>query len=104
MGKFRKPTKKEYSQSKGPAEMDALMRGMDAMVSALMPSVYNNAIELTKLIIENRNLKNNGDLDDDDIYEIHRESFRNCMPDKIDPKYDDYGDEDDEDDEEYLSS
>ena len=95
MSKFRKVTKPEHEEVMDTPNVEALMGSMDSMVSVLMPSVYNNAIELTKLIIENR-LRKKEELDDEDIYEIHRDSFMNCMPDKIDPKYSEY--EDDEDD------
>ena len=89
MGKFKKTVRPEYEKVLDTTDYEVLMDNMDSMVSAMMPSVYNNAIELTKLIIENR-LRNDEELDDEDIYEIHRKSFANCMPDKIDPKYSDY--------------
>ena len=98
MAKFRKIAKTEHEAVMDRPNVEALMGSMDSMVSAMMPSVYNNAIELTKLIIENR-LRKEEELDDEDIYEIHRESFMNCMPDKIDPKYSEY--EEDEDDYDY---
>ena len=98
MVKFRKVTKPEHKEVIDTLDAEALMGSMDSMVNAMMPSVYNNAIELTKLIIENR-LRKGEEFDEEDIYEIHRESFMNCMPDKIDPKYSEYGeDEDDYDD------
>ena len=89
MGKFKKTVRPEYGKVIDTTDYEVLMDNMDSMVSAMMPSVYNNAIELTKLIIENR-LRNDEELGDEDIYEIHRKSFANCMPDKIDPKYSDY--------------
>ena len=95
MVKFRKVAKTEHEEVLDRANAEALMGSMDSMVSAMMPSVYNNAIELTKLIIENK-LRKGEEFDEEDIYEIHRESFLNCMPDKIDPKYSEY--EEDEDD------
>ena len=95
MVKFRKLTKPEHEEVIDRTNVEALMGSMDSMVSAMMPSVYNNAIELTKLIIENR-LRKGEEFDEEDIYEIHRESFLNCKPDKIDPKYSEY--EEDEDD------
>jgi len=95
MVKFGKVTKPEHKEVIDALDAEALMRSMDSMVSAMMPSVYNNAIELTKLIIENR-LRKKEELNDEDIYEIHRKSFINCMPDNIDPKYSEY--EEDEDD------
>ena len=98
MGKFKKTVRPEYGKVIDTTDYEVLMDNMDSMVSAMMPSVYNNAIELTKLIIENR-LRKGEEFDEEDIYEIHRESFMNCMPDKIDPKYSEYGeDEDDYDD------
>ena len=95
MVKFKKVAKAEHEEVMDRTNVEALMGSMDSMVSAMMPSVYNNAIELTKLIIENR-LRKEEELDDEDIYEIHRKSFINCMPDNIDPKYSEY--EEDEDD------
>lgn len=95
MVKFGKVAKPEHKEVIDALDAEALMGSMDSMVSAMMPSVYNNAIELTKLIIENR-LRKKEELNDEDIYEIHRKSFINCMPDNIDPKYSEY--EEDEDD------
>ena len=54
MGKFKKTVRPEYGKVIDTTDYEVLMDNMDSMVSAMMPSVYNNAIELTKLIIENR--------------------------------------------------
>ena len=89
MGKFKKTVRPEYGKVIDTTDYEVLMDNMDSMVSAMMPSVYNNAIELTKLIVENK-LRKGEEFDEEDIYEIHRKSFANCMPDKIDPKYSEY--------------
>ena len=89
MSKFRKVTKPEHEEVMSTTNVEALMGSMDSIVSPMMPPVYNNAIGLTKLIIENR-LRKGEEFDEEDIYKIHRESFMNCMPDKIDPKYSEY--------------
>ena len=68
MVKFRKVAKPEHKEVIDTLDAEALMGSMDSMVNAMMPSVYNNAIELTKLIIENR-LRKGEEFDEEDIYE-----------------------------------
>ena len=85
MSKFKKPMNPEYDQIKDTQAYNSMMDSADSIMSAMMPAVYNNAIELTKLIVENR-IRDKEELDDEDIYEIHSESFKRCMPDNIDPR------------------
>jgi hypothetical protein len=53
-----------------PAEADAITHLASSMVSS--------AIDLSKVIIENR-VRNSQEINDDDIYEIYTKSFKSIM-------------------------
>ena len=88
MQKRRKSTFKKVEQDIGSALFDyfqeteenmvAVANMMDVMIEPMMKS----AMDLTKLVIENR-ARNNETIDESEIYEIHKKSFNHCMNDII---------------------
>ena len=48
--------------------------GAEHVVCQIMPPIMNSAIELSKLVVENR-VRNLENMVDDDIYDIYKKSF-----------------------------
>ena len=54
--------------------MDSMDSTMDHSIGQLASSAMTTAIELTKIVIENR-VRNTENMIDDDIYKIYKQSF-----------------------------
>lgn len=52
--------------------------GAEHVVGQMMPPIMNSAIELSKLVVENR-VRNSESMVDDDIYDIYKKSFTVMM-------------------------
>jgi hypothetical protein len=52
--------------------------GEEHVVGQMIPPIMNSAIELSKLIVENR-VRNSESMVDDDIYNIYKKSFAAMM-------------------------
>jgi hypothetical protein len=52
--------------------------GAEHVVGQMMPPIMNSAIELSKLVVENR-VRNSEHMVDNDIYDIYKKSFMVMM-------------------------
>jgi hypothetical protein len=72
----------EYADAEHMAEMmnDLAMNhhGADNVTAQLASAAMSAAIDLSKLVVENR-IRNASNMDDDDIYNIYQKSFESVM-------------------------